>query len=41
VGKEHNEDEVVGSHKEMVCHIHRMMEVQVEGTLQILQPPHV
>ena len=41
MGKEHTEDEVVGTHKEMVYHIHRMMEAQVEGTLQILQFPHV
>jgi hypothetical protein len=41
VGKEHNEGEVVDTHKEMVYHIHHMMEAQVEDTLQILQPPHV
>ena len=41
MGKEHTEGEVVGTHKEMVYHIHHMMEDQVEGTLQILQPLHV
>jgi hypothetical protein len=41
VGKGHTEGEVVGTHKEMVCHIHHTMEAQVEDTLQILQPPHV